>query len=293
MLFNFWKDNFALIKSLHFKYGKEAGSLRLFYLVFSFLGKKFDLIHCHYGFNGTLGVYLKELGFGNKVVTTFYGYDLSQFIAQYGNEVYKDLFLKGDLFLAISEFFKEKIIRLGCPKDKIAIHRLGTDLELFQYCPRGKDIREPAKLLTVGRLAEKKGHEYAIKAVAGLIKKGRRINYIIAGDGPLKEALSSLVSQEGISKYVAFIGPCTRDKIIGLYNEADIFILPSVTSTAGDTEGVPVVLMEAQASGCPVISTFHSGIPEVVIDGESGFLVPERDIETLSEKLEYLLVRMS
>jgi colanic acid/amylovoran biosynthesis glycosyltransferase len=85
------------------------------------------------------------------------------------------------------------------------------------------------------------------------------------------------------------LGPINQNECLKLYQEANIFILPSVTSDNEDQEGTPVVLMEAQAMGLPVISTFHSGIPEVVVEGKSGFLVPEKDVDALAEKLEGLI----
>ena len=85
------------------------------------------------------------------------------------------------------------------------------------------------------------------------------------------------------------MGALEQDEYLKIYQEARIFVLPSVTASKGDEEGTPVVLMEAQATGLPVISTFHSGIPEVVIHGKSGFLVPEKDVDALAERLEYLI----
>jgi len=136
---------------------------------------------------------------------------------------------------------------------------------------------------------KKKGHEYSIKALANIVKEHQNVEYIIAGDGPLKGRLESLIRELGIEKYVKLLGEFPQDEILNLYKDASIVVLPSVIADDGDQEGIPVVLMEAQAVGLPIISTFHSGIPEVVIDGESGFLVPERDINAISAKLDYLI----
>ncbi|MDA2918271.1 glycosyltransferase [Desulfobacterota bacterium AH_259_B03_O07] len=164
------------------------------------------------------------------------------------------------------------------------------DLDEFKFKDRKLDSGV-LKLITVARLAEKKGYEYSIKAVANLIRanSGIKIEYIIIGDGPSKGSLETLITKLGIERNVKLLGEFTRDQILKLYGEAYIFILPSVTANDNEQEGISVVLMAAQAVGLPTISTFHSGIPEVVMDGESGFLVPERDINAISAKLDYLI----
>ena len=285
---NFHKSPFNILKLLNIpKYGKDT--LSLIYTLIPFLDKSFDVLHCHFGPDGIVGVYLKEIGIKCKVITTFHGYDMSAFIRSNSTGVYKDLFLNGDLFLPISDYWKRKLIELGCDMERIIVHRMGIDLNKFKYCERKTKNGEPIKILSVGRLVEKKGYEYAIEAIASMAKKRKNIKYVIAGDGPLRARLESLVSRLGIEEYVKLLGEVTQDQILRLYKEADIFILPSVTASDGDQEGIPVVLMEAQAIGLPVISTYHSGIPEVVIDSKSGFLVPEKDVDALADKIEYLI----
>ena len=286
---NFHKSPIKILKSLNvFKYGKKALSLKLLYVVVPFLGKKFDIIHCHFGPNGIIGAYLKEVGINSKLITTFHGYDMSMFISSHGEDIYKNLFLKGDLFMPISEHWKKKLIEMGCEEGKIIVHRMGIDVEKFEFSERRKT--GTIKILSVGRLVEKKGHEYAIKALAKVVNKnGKDIIYRIVGDGPLKDKLMSLAEELGIEDCVEFMGNVEDEELLKLYKESHIFILPSVTASDGDQEGIPVVLMEAQAMGLPVISTYHSGIPEVVIDGKSGFLVPEKDVDALAEKMEFLV----
>jgi len=224
-----------------------------------------------------------------KIITTFHGYDMSMFILNKGSNVYKDLFLNGDLFLPISDYWKGKLVKLNCDEKKIIVHRMGINLEKFKYSERKIQPGEPIKILTVGRLVEKKGHEYLIKAIAKVITNHTNITCIIAGDGPLRNKLESLVSEMGIKNYVKILGAVEQNEVIRLYKQAHIFILPSVIADNGDQEGIPVVLMEAQAVGLPIISTYHSGIPEVIMDGKSGFLVPEKDVNALADRLDYLI----
>lgn len=287
---NFHKVPLKILKSLNvFIYGKVALSLKLLYLLIPFLDKNFDILYCHFGTNGILGTYLKEMGVEGKLVTTFHGYDMSGFIKSNSNNVYKNLFKNGDLFLPISDYWKRKLIKLGCNEKKIIVHHMGINLEKFKFFERRKQSGEHIKILTIGRLIEKKGHEYTIRAIAKIIKKYRNIEYLIAGDGPLRNKLEDLVSELDIKSYIKFLGAVEQNEVLKLYQQAHIFVLSSITANNGDQEGIPVVLMEAQAAGLPIISTFHTGIPEAVFDGKSGFLVPEKDVDALTEKLEYLI----
>ena len=290
IIINFHKSPVGILKSLNlFRYEKSALSLKLLYSLIPFLDTNFDIIHCHFGPNGIIGASLKEIGVKGKIITTFHGSDLSAFILSNGKDVYNDLFLNGDLFLPIGEHWKKKLIELGGDEKKIIVHRVGIDLEKFKYSERKIQLGEHIKLLTIGRLVEKKGHEYAIKAIAKIITKHKNVIYVIAGDGSLRGKLKSLVTECGIANHVKFLSNVEDDELLKLYGKSHIFVLPSVTACNGDQEGIPVVLMEAQATGLPIISTYHSGIPEIVVDGRSGFLVPERDVDAFVEKLEYLI----
>lgn len=105
----------------------------------------------------------------------------------------------------------------------------------------------------------------------------------------MRDQLETLASQLKINNHVEFLGALDQDEIMKLYDNFHIFILTSITDRDGNQEGIPVVLMEAQAKGLPVISTYHTGIPEAVLDNKSGFLVPEQDIGLLEKRIEYLI----
>jgi colanic acid/amylovoran biosynthesis glycosyltransferase len=281
---NLKKDPVKIWKSLnYFRYRNS----RLIYFLVSFLPKKFEIIHCHFGSNGILAAQAKDIGVSGKVVTAFHGVDMSAFVQKYGNAAYRTLFSKGDLFMPISDYWKNKLIKMGCPEHKITVHRMGIDLGNFRFCERKPS--GTIKILSVGRLVQKKGHEYAIRAVAKLMKGVGNIEYVIAGDGPLREKLQRLAAELNIEERVKFLGAISHEKVRQLYGQFHIFVLPSITADDGDQEGIPVVLMEAMATGVPVVSTFHSGIPELIEDGISGFLVPERDVDALAGKLKFLI----
>jgi colanic acid/amylovoran biosynthesis glycosyltransferase len=288
---NFGKHPIIILSSLNFfKYKKRALSLSLLSVTTSFLNKKFDVIHCHFGSLGIWGAILKDIGIcDSKIVTSFHGYDMSRYILKNGRNAYDYLFKNGDLFLPISKYWKNKLIELGCDENKIFVYRMGIDINKFNYRER-KNNNKTVDIITIGRLVEKKGIEYGIRAVANIIREFPNIKYNIIGDGPLRSTLNNLIIDLGLKEKVQLLGSKAQGDVIGLLYGSDILLAPSVTAEDGDQEGIPVVLMEAMATGLPIISTKHTGIPELVLDGDSGLLVNEKDVESIGDKLKYLIV---
>ena len=273
------------------KYGRKAATLELFYKGLAMVKHRMpDLVHCHFGPNGHIAAALKEVGvIKGKIITTFYGYDLSTYIQQEGPHAYDLLFTRGDLFIAISQKMKEDLIQLGCPRRKIVVHKLGVDLQEFSFVPRKSNEDTIIRLLSVGRFVEKKGFEYGIRAVAQAAKTHPTIQYTIVGDGELREEFSELIDQLHMCEHIQLLGWKSPIEVRALMDQTDLFMAPSVTSRNGDQEGTPTVILEALARGLPVLSTLHSGIPELVQNGRSGFLVPEKNVSALAEKLECLV----
>lgn len=286
------KNPLAILRSLNiFKYGRKAASFNLLFQIIPFLNKgPYDIFYCHFGPCGNLAVLLKELGaISGKIITAFHGYDLSTYLKRKETHVYERLFKKGDLFLPISRRWQEKLIELGCKQDKIVVHRMGINVNKFASFRRTIRNNGKTDILTVARLVEKKGVSYAIKAVAEVLKQYPGIQYRIAGDGPMKKNLIDLIERLGVRENVHLLGWKKQSEILKLMSCSDILLAPSVTSKDGDQEGIPVALMEAMAMGLPVVSTHHSGIPELIENGVSGFLVPERNVDALFHKLKYLV----
>ena len=272
---------------------KMSLSFRLVLLIKMTLSQPYDVVLCHFGPNGNWGLVLKDFGLVKKVATIFHGYDLSVIAKESGTRIYEDLFRRGDLFLPISDYWKKELIRLGCPPEKIKVHHMGIDVEMFNVNNQKETHSKNINLLSVGRFVQKKGFEFAIRAVAALIQQGHKICYQIVGSGPLEEDLKTLVKELHIEKQVDFLGMLNAQEIKQEFQQAHIFLLPSVTADNGDKEGIPVVLMEAMASGLAVVTTEHSGIPELVKDRSSGFLVPERNVELIVERLDQLICHPS
>jgi len=271
-----------------------ASRLALLSAAAPFAGRgRYDAVLCHFGPNGKRMTRLRRAGLvRGKIATVFHGYDMSRYLITAGPRAYERLFQEGDLFLPVSDFWRSRLVELGCPPGKIAVHHMGIDLSKFPLSERGteRDDDSTVRLLSVARLVEKKGMEYAIRAVAALRDTtSRRIEYSILGDGPLRGQLDELVRELDAGDSVKLVGESDQAGVLAAMRRAHIFVAPSVVAEDGDMEGVPVSIMEAMACGLPVASTWHSGIPELVRDRVSGRLVPERDAPALALALGELV----
>lgn len=245
-----------------------------------------EIIVSHFGPCGVLANSLKQCGFlSGKIITVFHGYDLSatRLLNRY-SAFYKKLFIEGDLFFPVSQVWETKLIEMGCSKEKINIIRMGIKVDEFNYTPRELSY-ERLRVISVCRLTEKKGLNYAIQACDILNKSGYDFNYTIIGYGDLQDSLQELINKLNLEKKVKIVGFQPQSVVKTMLMESDIFLLPSITASNGDMEGIPVALMEAMAIGLPVISTYHSGIPELIDDDFSGWLCPERDFLKIAEIL--------
>ena len=252
--------------------------------------RSYDAIHCHFGPVGRVGLALRNTGFlSGRLYTTFHGFDMSSHLRQVGESAYARLFRSGDAFLPISDFWRRRLIALGAPAERTVVHHMGVDCAGLPFAPRRAPDGGPVRLLSVARLVEKKGLEYAIRAVAAATALGQHLEYRIVGDGPLHGELRALIDGLGVSGVVSLEGPLAREDVRREMDAAHIFVAPSVTAANGDMEGIPVAIMEAMALGLPVVSTRHSGIPELVRHGHSGLLVEERDAEGLTRALMELV----
>lgn len=249
----------------------------------------FDIIFCQFGPHGIkLANIKKQNGFRGKLITCFRGADLSKTVAR-NSHAYDELFKVGDFFMPVCNFFKNRLINLGCDPSKIIVHHSAIDCSKFKFKKRYPESDSSIRIASTCRLVEKKGLEYAIRAVAQIYQKHPNIQYLIIGGGPLEEELKQLIKQLKAEKYIKLIGWCTSEEVANILNYAHLFILPSITAIDGDQEGIANALKEAMAMGLPVISTYHAGTAELIQNGISGFLVPERNINAIVNRLEYLI----
>jgi colanic acid/amylovoran biosynthesis glycosyltransferase len=244
-----------------------------------------SLVHVHFGPDALfMGVPLAK-ALGVPLVVTFHGFDITINApeSRYQRERPR-LFQQATQIIAVSDFIALKLIGHGCPEEKIVRHYIGIDLEKFtpfEGPVQRKDI------VFVGRLTEKKGCRYLIEAMIRLAEQGERHHLHIIGDGALRESLQQLA--QPIADRVTFHGRQSPDFVREKVGRAAVFCAPSVTSRSGDSEGLGMMNLEAMALGTPVVSTFHTAIPEAVIHEETGILVPEADSGALAIALNRCL----
>lgn len=240
-----------------------------------------DVLHAHFGPNARRFLFARAQARA-PLVATFHGYDFSEQPAQHGISMYARLFDVVDAVTVNCEHARREVVGLGCAPDRIHVVRVGIDCRSLELRARRYASGRPLRILTVARLVEKKGHEVALRALASVREALPAFRYEIVGEGPLAESLSDLVGRLGLDDVVRFRGALSDSDVRRLLGCADMFVLASQTARSGDQEGTPVSLMEAQACGVPVVSTHHSGIPEVVLDGRSGLLVEAGDVDALA-----------
>jgi colanic acid/amylovoran biosynthesis glycosyltransferase len=176
------------------------------------------------------------------------------------------------------------------PAEHVTVIRCGVDTQVFasQREPQEQTIRRPLRIVCVGTMYPVKGHAYLIQACERLANGGVAFECHLVGEGPLRQELEQQVRAAGLERHVVFHGRQTREQISELHRSCDVLVAPSVPTREGRREGIPVVLMEGMASGLAVVATNISGIPELVVHRETGWLVPSRDADALADALATL-----
>lgn len=253
------------------------------------------LVHAQFGPDGLLALPLAR-ALGVPLVTTLHGFEIGRSRAAMLRSgrlswmryalFQQRLMQTGDLFLAVSERLRQQAAAQGYPSDRTFTHYLGVDLDRFDGT---MTEREPGLILHVGRLVEKKGTMLLLRAFAELRGKMARPRLAVIGDGPERGRLERRSRALGLGDAVSFLGALPHAEVATWMRRASVLAVPSVTAGDGDAEGLPTVLVEAAASALPAVGTNHGGIPEAIIDGETGVVVPERDPAALVAGLGALL----
>lgn len=237
-----------------------------------------DVFLVNFGSQLPLAVNLKRRFFpGAKIACIFHGFDVSTYPEEHGWSMYQSARGDLDLGLTVNGVFAERL-RQHVDFREVEVFHLGVDLT--QLPPRHRGTDDAFSVLLVGRAVEKKGLRYLIHAVDHLRDLNLRVHVI--GEGPLLNAAIEQARNLGVEDRVVFYGARPHEFVLEIIARTDCFVLPSVTADDGDMEGIPVVLMEAMGIGVPVVTTRHSGIPELVENEKHGLVVPERDAEALA-----------
>jgi glycosyltransferase involved in cell wall biosynthesis len=242
-----------------------------------------DVIVAHFGGTGAAAAGLARQT-GIPLVVVFHAFDL--FMRHFRRSTYRGLWRAAPRAVAVSEHGRERLLALGCPAECLRVIRCGVDTARFAPRPGGRRKEGALRLASVGRLVEKKGFDDLLRATALCRQRlPAPISLDIWGEGPLKRRLEELARRLGLETAATFRGAASRDAMPHLLNQYDLFALPSKTAANGDKEGIPITLLEAQASGLPVVATRHAGIPEAIPPLNRVFLAREGDVEDLTRKL--------
>ncbi|MCK9220022.1 MAG: glycosyltransferase [Bacteroidales bacterium] len=250
-----------------------------------------NILHVHYGVEAILFSKLIRTS-GIPALVSFYGHDCTAFPKKFGGFGAK--MLKSCVFdnpgvkmiTAMSSDMENDLLKLGCPPGKIRIHYHGSDTGRF-VMKREYTQKNPIRLLIISLFDQKKGHHFLIDAFdLASRKSSQQMVLEIVGEGPLRNEIRNHILKIG-SKNIILSGPVRyqSQEHLNLLREADIFVHPSITPPNGNKEGIPGAIMEAMASGLPVIATRHAGIPVVITHNETGLLIPENDVEALSDAI--------
>ncbi len=263
-----------------------------FFVKFMLKGTKIDIVHSHFA---PTGCYYSKLAKFLKAphVVSFYGcdYESLPFMYPKWEKRYKKLFKEADLFLCEGSFGAGILKNKGCPQEKIQISRLGVNTSEVPYHKREKSPGE-LKLLQIALFSEKKGHIYTIKAFTQALKTCPNMSLTLVGGGSeysseyIKKQVFEEINGNNIQDKVKLIPGVNFEHLYEFLSNYQVFIHPSCYSETKNCEGgAPVVLLDAQATGMPVISTTHCDIPDEVIDGKTGILSPEKDINKLYQSI--------
>ena len=222
------------------------------------------------------------------LIVHFHGYDAyrDDVLQTYGQK-YKELFALAQAFVCVSKNMEDQLLGLGCPREKLHLIHYGIDPLLFQ--PSAKIERRFGQFISCGRFVAKKSPFSTIRAFNLVQEKYPESRLTMIGGGELLDECKELCSKLGLIEKVEFAGILSQTEIIKHYQTAFAFLQHSIRTSNNDSEGAPLSIMEASAAGLPVVSTFHAGIPEIIADSVTGFLVNENDIEAMAQKMIRLL----
>jgi glycosyltransferase involved in cell wall biosynthesis len=248
-----------------------------------------DIIHCHWSIAGLIGVIAGKL-FNKKVVLMVHG---AEVFVLGKNPVLKFVLKHVDCSISNSTFTEKKTHEVYPSKRSVVISP-GVDVNRFYPQAKIPDLRKILNIavddifvLAIGKFIPRKGFEYLIKAF-NIIVHQRGMTHVklrIGGRGPLRPKYENMIDQYSLGDYIGFLEYIKDEDIPSYYSEADIFVLPSIVDERGDTEGLGVVFLEANACRTPVIGSKVGGISDVIKDGVNGFYVRQKNSLDLAEKI--------
>jgi glycosyltransferase involved in cell wall biosynthesis len=223
---------------------------------------------------------------GLPLVVHFHGFDATVRSVVAAHDNYRRLFKTASAIIGVSKSMCQTLTALGAPVERLCFNPYGVDCDAF---PTGDPASAPPRILAVGRLVDKKAPDLTVRAFADVHRGHPAAQLRMIGDGPLMARCRDLVASLNLGEAVTFLGAQSASAIAEEMRRARCFVQHSVEAPDGDCEGTPVAILEAGASGLPVVATQHAGILDVVVENETGFLVPERDVDGMAARLARLV----
>lgn len=255
-------------------------------------GRRYDVMHGYFGPSARRAELLRWLGMvEGPLVASFQGFDVNVLGARLGGEYYRHVFDRAERLTVSSRFMMGKLLALGAPEERLRLLPMGLPIRKFEFVERVMERGGEVRLITVARLMEVKGIEWGMRAVARAMERGMRVRWEIVGDGPLRAGLEALSEELGLAGCVHFHGAQPMGRVRELLGRAHICLFPGVRAADGAEEALGFSVIEAQASGLPVLTTDAGGIGEGIVAGETGLVVPQRDVEALCDGLFELVAR--
>lgn len=255
--------------------------------------RDYEIIHVQYGTNVKPLDLFKKLGLIKaKLIVSFHGHDaffpINGIIPN--NGYYNDLFKYGDLIVANTQYLAKVLLGLGCEQDKLKTIPVGVNTEYFTPSTADSSKDGIIRIISVGRLDKVKGQSYAIEMVRRLKNKGYNVRLSILGEGVERQNLEELIHKYELGNEVILKGKKNRQEVKASLIEHDIFVLPAVAVDNDRRETQGLAALEAQACGLPAVVFDSGGVKYTVLDGETGFVVPEYNVEIMTSKIEELII---
>jgi glycosyltransferase involved in cell wall biosynthesis len=246
--------------------------------------QQIDVVLVEYGTHANRLLEALKLS-GLPFVVHFHGYDASIKEVVERNNDYQDVFKYASKIIAVSRKMETMLLEIGCPKDKLIYNVYGPQPE-FEII---KPTFSKKQFIAIGRFTDKKAPYYTILAFKSVLRRHADAKLFMAGEGALLNLSINLVKYYKLEGNIKFIGVITPEEYRNYLLQSLAFVQHSITAENGDMEGTPLAILEASVSGLPVVSTYHAGIPDVIVHNKTGLLSEEHDVETMSKHMLQLL----
>lgn len=280
--FNLFLPQKSFFKKVLYQLGIKKKKSSLDVVAKEFINNQIEIVFAHYGMVGAKIFPVCKL-LNLPLVVHFHGHDaVRKNVLKEFESVYLEMFLyPKSIIISVSHEMTKRLIQLGCPKEKIYYNPYGPNVQFINVLP----VFSKRQFVSIGRFVDKKAPHLTIMAFKKVVDKYPDAKFVFAGDGLLLDSCIDLSIALRLQNNIVFAGRITADQFCTYLSESLAYVQHSIEAQDGDMEGTPVSILEASGAGLPVISTIHAGIPDVILNGETGLLCHEHDIDTMADNM--------